>query len=111
MDFAVLVPRLMSAGISLFVAACSHEAPTRSSTTTGAGGGTASSSSSSGIGQPSDVYPAPHPEPPTVVDAGGPVLAAPVIVPVFFKSDDASIKSSLTTFLHQIGATSYWTAT
>ena len=76
-----------------------------SSSTVGVGG------SGAGIGEPSDVYPAPHPDPPTVVDLGGPVMDAPVIIPVYFASDDANLLSGVTTFIDQIGPSSFWTAT
>ncbi len=88
-------------------------AGTTASTTTGdttAGtGGTAGSGPD--IGQPSDVYPAPHGPPPTVVSLGGPVLAKPTFVPVFFSNDDAETIAKLKDFESNIGATQYWAAT
>jgi hypothetical protein len=61
-------------------------------------------------GHPSDVYPAPHPAPPQVVSFGGPVLATPHVVPVFFSDADPTIVSQVTDFLGKVGATSYWAA-
>ena len=40
------------------------------------------------IGQPSDVYPAPHQAPPKVVTFGGDVMSTPKIQPIFFSNDD-----------------------
>ncbi|MFO0759317.1 MAG: hypothetical protein U0359_22685 [Byssovorax sp.] len=81
---------------------------TTTTTTTGAGG---MGGSGPDIGEPSDMYPAPHGPPPTVVSFGGPVLHAPVFVPVFFQNDDADIKTKLKDFDAKIGATEYWKAT
>jgi len=62
-------------------------------------------------GEPSSVYPAPHQAPPQVVTAGGPVLAEPVIVPVFFANDDPTEKAALEDFYAQLGGSSYFLAT
>jgi hypothetical protein len=59
-------------------------------------------------GQPSTMYPAPHPAPPQVVSSGGPVLNAPVLVPVFFSNDDTDTRTSLADFYSKVGATNYW---
>lgn len=59
-------------------------------------------------GAPSDVYPAPHPEPPQVVTAGGPVLKAPRVVPIFFKGD--AMKAQVVDFAGKIGTTPFWAA-
>ena len=75
---------------------------TTSSTTGGTGG--------SDIGNPSTTYPAPHPVPPHVQDYGGPVLAQPRIVPVFFSNDDPDYVAQLEDFLSKVGATQYWAA-
>jgi hypothetical protein len=80
-------------------------ASTSSSGTGGTGGG------GPDIGQPSDVYPAPHGPPPTVVSFGGPVLAKPTFVPVFFSNDDVEMKAKLKDFVSKVGATEYWKAT
>lgn len=55
-------------------------------------------------------YPAPFPAPPVAVDSGGPVLASPKIVPVYFSNDDASVDATLVDFTTKIGSTTYWTA-
>jgi hypothetical protein len=114
----------------LLAAACSGtttEHPQTSGTGGEGAGGAAttttttasSSSSSSGTGgtggtldngHPSDVYPAPHPAPPKVVSYGGPVLASPRLVPVFFSNDDANFTAQLLDFDTKIGATNYWMA-
>ncbi len=70
-----------------------------------------SSSTGPDIGVPSDTYPAPHPAQPSVEDLGGPVLTAPVFVPVFFKDDDTTTMADMTKFLGDVGGTAYWTAT
>jgi hypothetical protein len=59
-------------------------------------------------GAPSDVYPAPHPDMPQVVSAGGPVLKAPRVVPIFFKNDP--LKTELLAFANKVGASKYWAA-
>ncbi len=59
-------------------------------------------------GAPSDVYPAPHPDPPQVVSAGGSVLKTPRIVPIFFKGD--AMKAQVVEFAGKIGATPFWSA-
>jgi hypothetical protein len=61
-------------------------------------------------GQVSSVYPAPFPAPPQVVDLGGPVLAAPHVVPVFFSDDDPATEAQIVDFLSKVGATQYWAA-
>jgi hypothetical protein len=93
------------------------------STTAGSGGagGTATSGSTGGggespdagpdIGQPSDTYPAPHPGAPKVLSYGGPVLASPEIVPVFFSNDNASTVEKIKDFVSKIGGSDYWSAT
>lgn len=60
-------------------------------------------------GAPSDVYPAPHPEMPQVVNAGGPVLKTPRIVPIFFKGDP--LKADIIDFASKVGSSKYWAAT
>ncbi len=72
-------------------------------TGTGATGG--------GIGEPSDVYPAPHPDPPVVENLGGPIMTAPVIVPVYFSTDDMALLGGVSSFIDQVGSTQYWKAT
>jgi hypothetical protein len=64
-----------------------------------------------GIGEPSDVYPAPHPDPPTVVNLGGPVMTSPVFIPVYFAGDDAALLDQLTIFSQKLGTTAFWAAT
>jgi hypothetical protein len=88
---------------------------TTSVVTTGIGGtGGTGGLSSVGVGgdggQPSTVYPAPHPAPPQVVSLGGPVLAAPHVVPVFFSNDDPASASQVIDFLGKVGSTQYWNA-
>jgi hypothetical protein len=70
-----------------------------------------SASTGTGIGEPSDVYPAPHPPAPTVIDFGGKVLTAPKIVPIYFSNDTAAMKASINDFTSKVGATAYWAAT
>jgi len=84
-----------------FAAACSNKHGT-----SGTGG-----TKPVGIGTPSNVYPAPHPDPPTVMNLGGPTFAAPKLQPIFFAGDDATTQMALTSFMSQLGATSYWHAT
>jgi hypothetical protein len=56
-------------------------------------------------------YPAPHPALPQVVNAGGPVIAAPVVYPVIFANEDPARAATLTDFLAQFGGSTHWTAT
>ena len=80
---------------------------TTTTTTTGTGG---AGGSGPDIGQPSDVYPAPHGPPPTVVSFGGQVLSTPTFVSVFFSNDDVDTKTKLKDFESKVGATQYWKA-
>ena len=91
------------------------------SATASAGATSVSASSSSGSssgtggkgvdnGMPSNVYPAPHADPPQVVTFGGPVLASPKIVPVFFADYDATLAGQVTDLDAKVGATKYWAA-
>lgn len=59
-------------------------------------------------GAPSDTYPAPHPALPEVVSNGGPTLAAPRVVAVFFPGYD--YKTQIIDYLSKVGATPYWKA-
>jgi hypothetical protein len=60
----------------------------------------------------SDVgYPAAHPTPPQVVSWGGPVMAAPKVVPIFFSGDDRNMVTALEDFAARVGSTDYWAAT
>ncbi|HXN32455.1 MAG TPA: hypothetical protein VN894_11355 [Polyangiaceae bacterium] len=54
-------------------------------------------------------YPATHASLPTVETAGGPVLSAPNIIPIFFGGD--SFQPQIEQFLSQLQGSSYWTAT
>lgn len=74
------------------------------STTTGTGG-------AGGIGEPSNVFPAPHPDAPQVELQGGSVMSAPHVIPVFFSTEDATIEAGVKTFLEQLPSSSYWSAT
>jgi hypothetical protein len=107
--------------IAGLAAACGGGSAQTGGTTGGAGGskGTTTSSSTGGsggtsgdgaLGMPSDHYPAPFPAPPQVQDFGGPVLASPKIVPVFFAGDDAATMGQIVDFVDEVGAGSYWTA-
>src|SRR5258708_26735937 len=52
-----------------------------------------------------------HPAVPQVVASGGPVLTAPVVVPIFFAGDDVA-QAQLEQFLAQLAADPvYWPAT
>ncbi len=112
---------LVVAGTCLFVASgCSSQLESQgtSSTAGGAGGsGTTSSHSVTvattggaiDIGQVSDVYPAPHPAAPQVVNSFGPVLTAPEVYPVLFTSDDLGMRTKIKDFSNKVGPTTYWT--
>jgi hypothetical protein len=119
----------LSAGAAPFLPACGGgDSPAAQASSSGSGGGTviATSSATTGAGvgggggaggdgvdhgAPSDVYPAFKPTPPTIVSLGGPVLATPKVVPVFFSNDDPLITAGLADFTSKVGATEYWTAT
>lgn len=115
------------ASLSLFAATgCDAEVQQTTTTTTsttgvgGAGGAsdtvtvttgaTTVATTGTGIGEPSDTYPAPHGSVPQVVSLGGPVLTAPKIVPIVFANDDATIKNQIEDFTSSIGASEYWKA-
>ncbi len=101
--------------------ATSTSTTTTSTTTTSTSTSTSttSTSTSSGVvdagpvdsGAVSTVYPAPFPAPPQIVTLGGPVVAKPLWVPIFFAGDDPSIQAPVTDFLSVVGGTSYWAAT
>jgi hypothetical protein len=59
-------------------------------------------------GSPSNVYPAPHPTPPTVVDVGGDVLASPKLVPITFAGQ--SMVADIDAFAAALGSSATWTA-
>jgi hypothetical protein len=60
---------------------------------------------------PSTVYPAPHPAPPQANDFGaGQVLAAPIIVPIFFANEDPTRRAQLEDFEGKLGASQFWAA-
>jgi hypothetical protein len=71
--------------------------------------------------QPADIVPdapipmpdawaeAPHAMPPTVMNEGGSVLAAPKVQPIFFSNEDS--QSTLEQFLTQMAGSPYWTTT
>ncbi len=54
-------------------------------------------------------YPASHPAPPQVQNQQGPVLATPKVIPIFFANDTE--QPQIEDFLHQLAASSYWSAT
>jgi|SRR5579871_4821601 len=53
-------------------------------------------------------FPAPHPAPPQVANQGGPTVATPKIVSVFFSNDDPTFTAKLQDFAMKVGATNYW---
>jgi hypothetical protein len=53
-------------------------------------------------------YPGTRPSPPQVVSQRGPVLSAPVVVPVFFSNDDATTPGQVQTYLQKLANSSYW---
>ncbi len=56
--------------------------------------------------EPADAYPAPHPPLPQVTSGGGPVVQAPVFVPVIFGDDGSA--ADIIAFNSAIVASSYW---
>jgi len=56
-----------------------------------------------------DNYEADAPKPPIVISAGGPVLHAPEIVPIFFAGDD--LQPAIETFLDALPGSAYWSIT
>jgi hypothetical protein len=58
---------------------------------------------------PPQGYPATHAAPPIVETFGGPILAAPKVVPIFFAND--ADQSQLEAFLMQLAASPYWKTT
>lgn len=59
---------------------------------------------------PAETYPAPFAQPPQAKNYGGPVLASPKLVPVFFAGDDAAFTAQLADFDSRIGASAYFAA-
>jgi hypothetical protein len=59
-------------------------------------------------GTPSTTYPAFKIDAPQVVSFGGPTMAAPKLVPVYFSNDDTTFTGQLTTFMSKLGASSFW---
>jgi hypothetical protein len=53
-----------------------------------------------------DVYPAPHPPMPQVMNFGGPVLSHPRVVPVFYEADP--LMPQIETFLTSLTTATYW---
>ncbi|MFO0591475.1 MAG: hypothetical protein U0441_28255 [Polyangiaceae bacterium] len=114
--------------VSIASAACGGTVQESSGDTGGAGGSTTTTTTDTttstdttttsdttttttvDIGQPSDVYPAPHQAPPKVVTFGGDVMSAPKIQPIFFSNDDPTYVASVTDFVSKIGPTKYWAA-
>jgi hypothetical protein len=59
-------------------------------------------------GSPSSTYPAFKIDAPQVVSNGGPTLATPKLVPVYFANDDTSFTDQLTTFMNKLSTSSFW---
>jgi hypothetical protein len=76
----------------------------------GSGGSGGGAGGAPDIGQPSTMYPAPHADSPFVQDFGGPTVAAPKIVPIFFEGELPSVIAQVTDFENKVGATMYWAA-
>jgi hypothetical protein len=53
-------------------------------------------------------FAAPHPLPPTVVTRGGPVLAAPLVIPIFYDGDTNEIDVDVQKFLSELATSDYW---
>jgi hypothetical protein len=49
-------------------------------------------------------------DPPQVTNQGGPVMAAPKIIPIFFANDDATTTAAVADFVKKVGKTQYWIA-
>jgi len=62
------------------------------------------------VDDPYGPYPAPHPNPPQVVNLGGEALKSPKIVPIFFSNYIAREKQTVIDFEKQIGVSEYWKA-
>src|SRR5260221_14153272 len=65
----------------------------------------------SGLDAPDDAGPPHVDDLPTVDDFGGPTLANPTIVPVFFANEDPMRQSVVTAFLGKLPGSAYWAAT
>ena len=137
-SLASLALLAVSASATVALAACGGDSPAAQTSSSGSAGGagavTSSSSVTTGVGgaggaggaggggtgtgggdgvdhgAPSAVYPAFKPTPPTIVSLGGPVLANPKVVPVFFGNDDPLITAGVAKFTSKVGATAYWAA-
>jgi hypothetical protein len=59
-------------------------------------------------GAPSSTYPAFKVDAPQVMSGGGPVLATPKVVPVYFANDDTTFTGNVTAFLGKLGSSTFW---
>ncbi|HEY2369523.1 MAG TPA: hypothetical protein VGH87_24160, partial [Polyangiaceae bacterium] len=59
-------------------------------------------------GAVSTTYPAFKIDAPQVATGGGPTLAAPKLVPVYFANDDTNFTAQLTTFMSKLGDSAFW---
>lgn len=73
-------------------------------------GGGGDNDAATGTMPVSSVFPAPFPAPPQVVSLGGPVLASPKIVAVFFSNEDPTDLPSIEQYYKGIGASHFWQA-
>jgi hypothetical protein len=94
---------LLASAAAALVAACGSKdsaAPAPAVTDAGAEAGTTDTDAGT--------YPASHPDLPQLVSAGGAVMKAPKLVPVFFPND--AMQAPLTDFVSRLGATDFWKA-
>ncbi|MFO0611926.1 MAG: hypothetical protein U0414_05035 [Polyangiaceae bacterium] len=118
-----LRPRLLlvsGVAVAALVVACDDDASAThgssssvASTTssTGGGGTGGGAGGTGGIGEPSDVYPAPHGDVPQAIDSGGPRLAAPTMIPIVFQGDDPTRVALIEDLAAKVGPSEYWSAT
>lgn len=91
----------LCSSLTFALLACSSSATTAAS---GTDAGDATDASADAGGPPA--YPSSHAAMPSVVDLGGPVLAAPVIIPVTFDADP--LQADIDTFVAAFDKTTYW---
>lgn len=123
------LPVLLATG-AVASSACGGGAQTQTATSTGGAGGggggepttTTSSTTTTTTttvidagpdvdnGMVSTTYPASHFVAPQIAWSGGPVLASPKLVPVFFANEDAFMQMQLTDYVSKIGGTQYFAA-
>lgn len=76
-----------------------------------AGGVGGAAGGNGGVAGQTVLFPAFAPDLPTVLSAGGPVLADPLVIPIFFSNEDPARIAAVSDFLSRLEGSDYWSAT